>query len=66
MDSNDRERVEEVRVELKKMVNLYMKKRRWKLFNYMYIMMLISNGYYNLTKGDFVILFGVMIWDGFL
>lgn len=61
MDSNDRERVEEVRVELKKMVNLYMKKRRWKLFNYMYIMMLISNGYYNLMKGDCVILFGVMI-----
>lgn len=34
MDSNDRERVEEVRVELKKMVNLFMKKKRWKLFNY--------------------------------
>lgn len=35
MDSNDRERVEEARAELKKMVNLCTKKKkRWNLFNY--------------------------------
>lgn len=34
MDSNDRERVEEARAELKKMVKLLMQKKRWKLFNY--------------------------------
>lgn len=61
MDSNDRERVEEARAELKKMVNLLMKKKEMKIIQLHNIMMLISNGHHNLTKGDFVIPLGAMI-----
>lgn len=62
MDSNDRERVEEARAELKKMV----KKKEMNIVQLHNIMMLISNGHHNLMKGDCVISLGAMIEDGLL
>lgn len=61
MDSNDRERVEEARAELKKMVNLLIKKKEMKIIQLHNIMMLISNGHHNLMKGDCVLPLGALI-----
>lgn len=60
MDSNDRERVEEARAELKKMVNLFIKKKKMKLIQLHNILMSISNGHYNLTKGGCIIVLGAV------